>query len=268
MHSLYISQHLKQECHTHFFFEYSHALELILERQCPNTGTHTVRGEWKLGISAGGRPKKSRQDPSVKKLDLQMSNSFFRGLVLGFAGKFSNVIEPKATFGFLKDVDTFRFNEKFLLRVRAGAKFTITLCQPDHRRDYSSWSNPGSNYNTDTSTVVSLYLVHPSSLEDSNVEEKKKGILKKKKYPPIELIRSGYCHSTCNNLYTYSKYKKSSVISKKEKETVEERKKKEEGEKEVPTLGRNISCAPKPPVGLPDNYPVDEYIVCAAAWRT
>ena len=250
------------------FFEYSHALELILERQCPNTGTHTVRGEWKLGISAGGRPKKSRQDPSVKKLDLQMSNSFFRGLVLGFAGKFSNVIEPKATFGFLKDVDTFRFNEKFLLRVRAGAKFTITLCQPDHRRDSSSWSNPGSNYNTDTSTVVSLYLVHPSSLEDSNVEEKKKGILKKKKYPPIELIRSGYCHSTCNNLYTYSEYKKSSVISKKEKETVEERKKKEEGEEKLPTLGRNISCAPKPPVGLPDNYPVDEYIVCAAAWRT
>ena len=76
MHSLYISQHLKQECHTHFFFEYSHALELILERQCPNTGTHTVRGEWKLGISAGGRPKKSRQDPSVKKLDAQMSVAF------------------------------------------------------------------------------------------------------------------------------------------------------------------------------------------------
>ena len=202
----------------------------------------------------------------MKKLDAQMSKSFFRGLVLGFAGKFLNVIEPKATFGFLNHVDTFRFNEKFLLRVRAGSKFTITLSQPDHRRDSSSWSNPGSNFNSDTSTVVSLYLVHP---DDSNVEnEKKKGILKKKKYPPIELIRSGYCHSTCNNLYTYSEYKKSSVISKKEKETVEERKKKEEGEKEVPTLGRNISCAPKPPVGLPDNYPVDEYIVCAAAWRT
>ena len=252
------------------FFEYSHALELILERQCPNTGTHTVRGEWKLGISAGGRPKKSRQDPSVKKLDLQMSNSFFRGLVLGFAGKFLNVIEPKATFGFLNHVDTFRFNEKFLLRVRAGSKFTITLSQPDHRRDSSSWSNPGSNFNSDTSTVVSLYLVHP---DDSNVEnEKKKGILKKKKYPPIELIRSGYCHSTCNNLYTYSEYKKSSVITKKEKEKVEERKKKKEGEKEedfkLPTLGKNVSCAPKPPVGLPDNYPVDEYIVCAAAWRT
>ena len=201
-----------------------------------------------------------------------MSKSFFRGLVLGFAGKFLNVIEPKATFGFLNHVDTFRFNEKFLLRVRAGSKFTITLSQPDHRRDSSSWSNPGSNYNTDTSTVVSLYLVHPNSLEDSNVEEKKKGILKKKKYPPIELIRSGYCHSTCNNLYTYSEYKKSSVITKKEKEKVEERKKKKEGEKEedfkLPTLGKNVSCAPKPPVGLPDNYPVDEYIVCAAAWRT
>lgn len=237
--------------------------------------SHTVRGEWKMGVSAGGRPKTYRAAPSIKKLELQLSSSPVRRIALRLTQKAYGLLEQNATFSFLRHVDTFRFNEKFLLRVRAGSKFTITLNQPDHRRDSSSWSNPGTAFNAYASTVASLFLLHPSSL-DLDVEEKKVndveekkvndgGSALKKKYPPIEVLRSGYCQNMCGNLYTHSKYRKTSVISKKEKEKVEDR---ERNESEAPSLGLSASCVPKAPSGLPDKYPVDEYIVCASAWRT
>jgi len=215
----------------------------------------TVRGHWKIGKSAGGRPKKYQ---AVQKE--VSTSSTFRNVFLSMANMFTKIVEPNATFRFLQHIDTFQYNDRFLLRVRAGSKFYLTLSQPDNRRDSSSWKNPGSNYNANASTVASLFLLHPTWC-DPKVDQKEK-----EKYPPIELTRSGYCHTTCKDVSKYLNYKKSSVITSQEKENV--KKKRNKNIDELPSLRNIASCAPRPVVGLPDNYPVDEYIVCAAAWRT
>ena len=129
----------------------------VCDSRCTASECVTVRGRWLHGVSSGGRPKHVADANKLQGWRSKCTTLIQRVLtpmIYSFIDLFCGASRDH-------NEDVFAYNPCFRLRVRAGARFFVTLSQNDGRRTRGSWLRPGEVDTMGTATVMSLFLLHP-----------------------------------------------------------------------------------------------------------
>lgn len=222
--------------------------------------SHTVRGSWIPGRTAGGRPK-------LQHTSIPRRMSMWRKMALSMV-KMSAFASDSSAYEIDNRQDVFRYNERFKLTVRRGECVHVTLNMDDRR---SSSIRSGEPLDISIGTVVSLYLLHPKWLErQARRSEEEDENDNDEQVLPIELIRSCNTSSVCLDLHTYE-----SSHATFERVTLRRRDEKEEDTMlpAVPRLQLKPSCMPRYDVRAcgddvdDEGIDVSTYLLCVACWQ-